>query len=77
MTTRIEPRTESRTVEDEVARLDRWLAVRAGRESPLGCTIRAANEPAVAEVARRHGYVLRSCTVEEPGAVWAEFRPVD
>lgn len=75
MTAQIEPRIEPWTVEDEVTRLDRWLTARAGRESALGCTIRAANEAAVAEVARRHGYVLRSSAVEEPGALWAEFRP--
>lgn len=75
MTAQIETRTGSRSAEDEVARLDRWLTARAGRESALGCTIRAANEAAVAEVAGRHGYVLRSCAVEEPGALWAEFRP--
>ncbi|GAA4828730.1 hypothetical protein GCM10023201_15080 [Actinomycetospora corticicola] len=62
---------------DEVARLDRWLRARATPDRALGCTIRAADRDAAAEVAARHGYALRASAVEEPGALWAEFRPVD
>ncbi|WP_018334456.1 hypothetical protein [Actinomycetospora chiangmaiensis] len=71
MTTQI----ETRTVEDEVTRLDRWLGARVGHERPVGCTIRAANRDAAAAVAGRHGYTVRTSAVEEPGALWVEFHP--
>ncbi|WP_433803581.1 hypothetical protein [Actinomycetospora sp. CA-084318] len=63
-------------VRDEVARLDGWLRARAVPDRPLGCTIRASDRDAVEAVADRYGYALLVRAVEEPDALWAEFRPV-
>jgi hypothetical protein len=41
-----------------------------------GLTISAGYREAAALIARRHGYELHVDDVEEPGSLWAEFRPV-
>lgn len=63
-------------VDDAVARLDRQLAARRER-ARVGLTIAARHREDVERLARRHGYDLQLALVEEPGCLWAEFRPVE
>jgi hypothetical protein len=59
-----------------MARLDRHLGALVTRDRTVGLTISAGHHEEAALIARRHGYELRVDDVEEPGSVWAEFRPV-
>ena len=56
--------------EAAMARLDRQLAARVGRDRTAG------HREEAALIARRHGYELHVDDVEEPGGLWAEFWPV-
>jgi hypothetical protein len=68
-------RETPRRSEEGVARLARHLAARRVHDQTLGCTVRAVDLADVELLAARHGYLLHVSAVEEPGSVWAEFRP--
>jgi hypothetical protein len=60
----------------EMGRLDQQLAARVLPDR-VGLTIRRVNRGGAEVIARRRGYALHVQDVEEPGALWAEFWPVD